>query len=113
MENQKNELVTIFEKLRAEGRVQTRRDFAELMEVNYTNLSSAMNGDARAYTPKMISRARALLKDSPAPSVEQNGVYIPPETLEFINQLSKTIAQQAEIIDRLTASTGEMKKKAE
>ena len=118
MEKAENRLVQIFEELRSRSLIRTRTEMAELMEVDRTTLSSAMNGLARAYTPSIIVKAeqlrtRLLSGDNhTAPATDNKGVFIPPETLEFFNNLSKTIAHQAAIIDRLT-STGEQKKKAE
>lgn len=72
MENQKNDLVRIYERLRYEGKVSTKQEFAALLEVNYSNLSSAMNGNPRCYTKKMVARAQAvaerLLSGDPAPA---------------------------------------------
>ena len=111
-----NRIETIYYELRQKGFVATRKEFADRMGVNYTNLSSAMNGDPRAYTDKMIARAemcrKELLDGTPAlaPAPVRKEIVIPPETMELYTNLSRTAAQLAETLDRLLS--GETKKGA-
>lgn len=118
MQTSQNRLVQIFDELRAAGVVKTMKDYAKVIDCNYTNLSGAMKGDPRNYTASLVSRAEAARKRvlGLVPSVkvepEQKGIVIPPETMELFNNLSRTIAQQQELIASLIANGG-MKKKAE
>ena len=103
MEKSENRLVQIFESLRYEGKVRTRRDFADLLGVNYANLVSAMNGDPRSYTPRLIAKAeKALETPIPAPTPTPKEVAIPSDLLGIIATQAETIRSQQEVIARLT-----------
>lgn len=101
MEKSENRLVQIFEELRYQGAVRTKKDFADLLEVNYANLVSAMKGDPRSYTPRMIERAEKVLAaptPTPAHKVED---LSPAEMLRIIGGQADTIRSQQEVIARL------------
>ena len=102
MEKSENRLVQIYEALREEGRVHTKRDFAALLEVDYANLISAMNGAPRSYTPRMIERAEKVLNNEPAPAPPRNVEELSPaEMLRIIGGQADTIRSQQEVIARL------------
>lgn len=103
MEKSENRLVQIFESLRYEGKVRTRRDFADLLGVNYANLVSAMNGDPRSYTPRLIAKAeKALETPAPAPEPPRKIEELSPaEMLRIIGGQADTIRSQQEVIARL------------
>lgn len=102
MEKSENRLVQIYEALREEGRVHTKRDFAALLEVDYANLISAMNGAPRSYTPRMIERAEKVLNNEAAPAPPRNVEELSPaEMLRIIGGQADTIRSQQEVIARL------------
>lgn len=110
MEKSENRLVQIFEELQGLGLLRTRKEMAELMEVDRTTLSSAMNNNSSTYTPSMIVRAEKLrsrlLSGEPAPApapappsrVEE---LSPAEMLRIIGGQADTIRSQQEVIARL------------
>lgn len=106
MEQSENRLVQIFEELRDRGLVVSRTDFASLLDIHRTTLSSAMNGDPRAYTPNLIAKAescrRRVLGEVPPPGpggkVEE---LSPAEMLRIIGGQADTIRSQQEVIARL------------
>lgn len=116
-----NRLTEIFEELRAEGIVTTQGEFAQMLDMNRSSVSAAMNGWGKAYNPKIVARAEQLLKNikegkgspawrEPAPAAPRQGIVIPPETLELYNNLSRSVLQLSQTVDRLLA--GETKKGA-
>lgn len=56
MKNRKFRLEKAFEHLRYIGEVQTKKSFAQILGVNYSNLSSAFNGEERYLTDNLFQR---------------------------------------------------------
>lgn len=50
-------LKEIFEQLQKEGAVRTKKEFAEMLGINYANLVAAMNGNPRSNTPSLLAKA--------------------------------------------------------
>lgn len=102
---EKNRIVEIFNELQEKGLVLSRKEFANKMGVNYTNLIGAMKGYEKCLTSQMIARAEAIRRtllqvDTPQPAPRKE-VVIPADALELFTNLSRTVQQQAETIDRL------------
>lgn len=105
-------LADVFVRLVALKKVKTKKDFAKLLGMSYTNLISAMKGDPRYATKSIADRAKLLLEDDNSIQRSPRKEFvIPAETLELYNNLSRTVQQQAEIIAALL--NAEQKKKAE
>lgn len=108
MDKSDNRLVQIFEELRGLNLVRTQKEMAELMEVDRTTLSSAMNGNTRVYTQSMVVRAERLRtrllngESTPAPTPTPKDVAIPSDLLGIIATQAETIRSQQEVIARLT-----------
>lgn len=108
MEKSENRLVQIFEELRSGGYVATQQEFAELLNVHKSTLSSALSGREGSLNPKIIATAekvrRQLLSGDPAPApapahkVEE---LSPAEMLRIIGGQADTIRSQQEVIARL------------
>lgn len=105
-------LTDVFVKLQAAKRVKTKKDFANLLGMSYSNLVSAMKGDVRYATKNLASRATLLLDETSDNHPAKKEFVIPAETLELYNNLSRTIEKQAEIIEALLGERRE-KKRAE
>lgn len=112
------QLKSIYDELRSEGVCSTKREFAELLGVNYSTLINAMSGSPKYANEKIAARAEQLRKNvktadpkkwaEPAPAAPRQGIVIPPETLELYNNLSRSVLQLSQTVDRLLA--GETKK---
>ena len=113
MELAENRLVEIFQELQKSGRCRTRKEFAERMGVSYHGLVSAMNGDTRAYTQSLVSKAERLLNAGTQEPTQPSGpadVVVPGATVQMFRDMAatsrsqqETIAAQAQVIDRLVA----------
>lgn len=111
MDKSENRLVQIFEELRSGGYVATQNEFADMLGVHKSTLSSALSGREGSLNPKIIATAervrRQLIGDdiiapqAPAPPRE---VGIPIEVLALLNNQAETIRSQQEVIARLTGA---------
>ena len=61
------------------GRVKNRKEFADLLGVHRTTLSSAFNGDEKYLTDKLISRAIDVIKSTPAEDISGTVLVLPAE----------------------------------
>lgn len=107
------QLNDIYERLRGEGRCTTKKEYAELLGVNYSTLINAMQGSPKYANDKIVARAKSILNGqapAPAPAPVRKEIVIPQETMELYTNLSRTAAQLAETLDRLLS--GETKKGA-
>lgn len=63
MENQekKDKLNSLFTQLYSSGKVHTKKQFAELLGMSYSNIVMAMSGDERYLTDNLIKRVEQFL----------------------------------------------------
>lgn len=61
-------LQEIFEQLQKEGAVRTKKEFAEMLGINYANLVAAMNGNPRSNTPSLLAKAIRFRDEKLGPS---------------------------------------------
>lgn len=54
--NKKDRFIHAYEYLRAQGKVHTQKDVAEIMQANYANVNFAFGGNERYLTNKFLSR---------------------------------------------------------
>lgn len=117
-EERKQHLVEAFNRLRAEGKIDTRKDFAKSLGVNYNNLTLAMRGDQRYLTKSLMEKTDELLtggrplqpaQDSQA--LRPGSIVIPPELAQMFTDLAATVRSQQETISRLTSASAGVEKK--
>lgn len=97
-------LAEVYEKLRQEGRCTTKKEFAEMLGVNYSTLVNAMGGAPKYQSEKIAAKARSLLlpAPTPAPAPPRNVEELSPaEMLRIIGGQADTIRSQQEVIARL------------
>lgn len=103
--DKKTRLNTIYASLLNAGVVKNKREFADLLEVNYQGLISAMSGRESHLTDSLIGKAVTIETEFLGPhtpvSKPAGGVWIPEETATMYNNMSETIRLQAEMIARL------------
>ena len=105
-EEKKTYIQRIYNLASAEGLCRTKTEFASLLEINYTSLSSAMSGNERFLTDSLIGKVqkfsrRHQLDGEPAdPSLPptSGGIWLPAETAQLYNNMSETIRIQAEML---------------
>ena len=120
-----NKLVTLkdaFDKLREAGVVSTQKEFADLIGVHKSTMSSAMHGSESALTDSLVAKVTKALKDhtdgAPALNDEIEAIRtfansdelreLLDEQRRIINEMVATIRRQSEVIVRLL---DEMKEK--
>lgn len=89
----------------------TQKQFAELLEVDRTGLSSAMNGNEKYLTDSLIRKVRSWARENnlegDAPQKPKApDIVIPAATVKMYENLTETIRLQAEMLARMGAGAG-------
>lgn len=71
MDSKQGKLNGIFDQLQASGKCRNKKEFAALLDVSYTGLTRAMNGDEQYLTNSLLAKAVALIA-TPSPSVSED-----------------------------------------
>lgn len=66
-----------FRRLQEAGRCKSKKDFADLLGVNYNGLTRAMNGDAQYLTDSLLSKVAAMEAAEDVPPVADSILVIP------------------------------------
>ena len=106
IEEKKEYINRIFNLACAKGVCRTRQDFAALLEIHYTTISSAMSGNGRFLTDSLIYKVQKLSRRYQLDGEEADpqfpptsgGVWLPAETAQLYNNMSETIRIQAEML---------------
>lgn len=114
METKKDYLNRIYHLAVIAGLCTQKREFAELLEVNRSGLSSAMSGDEKNLTDSLIRKVKAFAREhgleggAPAPSVQpepevqpKRTIEIPAETLELYTSLAKSVDRLSAMVERM------------
>lgn len=93
------------------GMCRTMKEFAALLNVDKSGLSSAMNGSERHLTDSLIRKVEnyaslnrleaEAVQDQPEVKAQPSGIYIPQETLDLYTNLSETCRNLSAIVARL------------
>lgn len=79
MNSKLEQLIAYYTDLRVAGKIRNKKEFAELIGVNYTGLTRAMNGDEQYLTDSLLSRVTAVVtKEEPVLSVSPETVPLLP-----------------------------------
>lgn len=114
METKKDYLNRIYHLAVIAGLCTQKREFAELLEVNRSGLSSAMSGDEKNLTDSLIRKVKAFAREhgleggAPAPAVHpepevqpKRTIEIPAETLELYTSLAKSVDRLSAMVERM------------
>ena len=71
MDSKQGKLNSIFARLQEAGKCRNKKEFAALLDVSYTGLTRAMNGDEQYLTNSLLAKAVGLMA-TPAPSVPED-----------------------------------------
>lgn len=110
--NRQEYILTIYHRACMAGLCSTQKEFAELLGIDRSVISSALNGKERALTNSLESRVCLFAKahnldgDAPQPAEPaktstERGVFLPEETRQMFENLTETIKLQARLLDRL------------
>lgn len=105
-EEKKTYILRIFNLASARGLCRTRGEFAALVGINPSVLSSAINGSERNLTDSLLRKVQALSRRYQLDGEEADpqfpptsgGVWLPAETAQLYNNMSETIRIQAEML---------------
>lgn len=107
MEEKKNYLKAILSKARLAGLCTTQAEFAELIGVTKTTMSSAMQGREGYLNDRFMARVMQFAQehgldgDAAQPSDKRPDIVIPAETLELYTAMAKSIDRLSALVDRL------------
>lgn len=79
MNSKLEQLIAYYTDLRVAGKIRNKKEFAELIGVNYTGLTRAMNGDEQYLTDSLLSRVTAVMTKE-----EQPVVPVSPDTVPLL-----------------------------
>lgn len=111
METKKDYINRIFHLAVIAGLCTQKKEFADLLEVNRSGLSSAMNGDEKNLTASLIRKVRKFAEanglegEGPAQAEpeekKQRTIEIPAETLELYTSLAKSVDRLSAMVERM------------
>ena len=105
-EEKQSYIIRIYNLACARGLCRTKQEFSGLLEMNYSTISSAMNGNERFLTDSLIFKVQKLSRRyqldgeeaDPMQPPTAGGVWLPAETAQLYNNMSETIRLQAEML---------------
>ena len=83
MGNKKETINRIFQELRGRGIVRNKKEFAALLNVEYTNLVAAMNGNERSLTDSLLAKSIALENTDISQRASEDGNVLPGKVIPF------------------------------
>lgn len=112
METKKDYINRIYNLARMRGLCKTQSEFSELLAMNPSTISKALQGDEKYLTNNLVRRLQIWAKQAgieagapePAAPAPQPDIIIPAATATLYNNMSETIRIQAELIARLQGS---------
>ena len=112
LDEKKDYLQRVFRASIGKGICRTVKEFADVLGVDKTGLSSAMNGNPRNLTDRLVRKVEnyaelnRLFSDDPSAPAQaepsrSSGIYIPRETLDLYTNLSETCRNLSAIVARM------------
>lgn len=105
----------VYQNARSAGLCHTQKEWADLLGIDRTGLSSAMNGNEKALTDSLVHKVEMWaklngLEDSPQRQPAVQDIVIPAATATFyenlsetLKNMSQTVRMQQELISQLQA----------
>lgn len=105
----------VYQNARSAGLCHTQKEWADLLGIDRTGLSSAMNGNEKALTDSLVHKVEMWaklngLEDSPQRQPIAQDIVIPAATATFyenlsetLKNMSQTVRMQQELISQLQA----------
>lgn len=97
-------LTEIYRRAVGAGKCRNQKEFAEVIGISHTTLSSAMNGSDRHLTDSLVNRARAweatTFDGERIRQPERPPIVIPAETQDMYNNMARAIADLTDILRR-------------
>lgn len=97
-------LTDIYRRAVGAGKCRNQKEFAEILGITNTTLSSAMNGSERHLTESLVNRARAweaaAFDGERVRQPERPPIVIPAETQDMYNNMARAIADLTDLLRR-------------
>lgn len=109
MSDKLTRLTSIFESLKASGKVHNQTEFAEYIGVNKSTVSAALSGNERYLTDRLLKKIEFIMdaKEEKEPE-KAPGIFLPGSTLKLYEamvesnkELSSTVKTQQDTIRML------------
>lgn len=103
LEEKKEIVVSVYRKALGAGLCRTVKEFAELLGMNVSGVSSALNGSERHLTNSLIAKVTRWEKNNlgeETMKIKQPDIVIPAETQEMYNNMARAIADLSDILRR-------------
>lgn len=106
MDDKQQFLREIFFRALSTGLCNKQQEFANLVGVNASAMSSAMNGNAKFLTDSLVKKVKSWaiingIDTDATPRPQQTGVFVPKETLDLYTNLSETCRNLSAILRQL------------
>ena len=105
MEDNLKKITEIFNEARSRGLCHNQKEFAALLDVSPSTVSSAMNGSKKALTHRLITKierwAQRNFNDAQK-APKKPDVLIPGETVELYTAMAKSIDRLSALVEQLT-----------
>ena len=104
MNEKKDYIASVFDEARARGLCHNQKEFAELLALNPSTVSSALNGVERSLTDRLVKRVRiwaeANLGKEPKKEARPD-IVIPAATMDLYTSMAKSIDRLTSLVERL------------
>ena len=104
MNEKQDYIASVYDEARARGLCHNQKEFAELLMLNPSTISSAINGMERALTDRLVKRVRiwaeANLKEQPKREARPD-IVIPAATMDLYTSMAKSIDRLTALVERL------------
>ena len=109
MESEKDYVSRIFNLARMQGVCRTQGEFAQLLGMNHSTISKALQGDEKYLTANLVKRVKVwaaqVLTPGNAPSAtvedKRPDIIIPAATMDLYTAMAKSIDRLTALVDRL------------
>lgn len=109
MDNKKDYIKSLYDEARSRGLCFTQKEFAALLGINQSTLSSVLKGDEKYLTDNLIRRIKAwerqVLQREPAAQAQAQparpDIVIPAATMDLYTSMAKSIDRLTALVERL------------
>ena len=106
METKKDYINRIYNEARSRGLCHRQVEFAELLGMNQSTISKALQGDEKYLTDNLVKRIKTWEKQvlgttSPVMQQEKPDIVIPAATMDLYTSMAKSIDRLTALVERM------------